>query len=214
MIFIICFVGDVCFPLSPCQVSNGEENRSATVQTLSRAVPELLDVLLPLIVGHCGNLSSSQLASVLSAIARTGYRPHNTVTAALQVWLGAAPSPIPHPSPPPLALSLSFRFTLDLLTVTVTHIPKRYILSIQSELIGDVGLQRVDASGPSDTAALMHALSRLAWGNAELWTRLGEATLAQLEEMVPGDAAKALRAASLAPGAKSSSGAIGPKSLL
>lgn len=89
--------------------------------------------------------------------------------------------------------------------------------ALRAELSGDTGLQRVDAAGPGETAALMLALARLRWGGGEaapeLWGRLGEAVLAQLGEMAPSEIARALRGASLAPDAASSE-TLGPSSLL
>ena len=62
------------------------DNHSAEVAN-PRLVPELLDVLLPLLQDHCGTLNSGQLASVLAAVSRAGYRPSAAATAALRAEL-------------------------------------------------------------------------------------------------------------------------------
>ena len=60
--------------------------------------------------------------------------------------------------------------------------------ALRAEVAGDTGAERVDSAGPAETAALMAALARLsgssagAWGDAEVWSRLGEAALAQVSE--------------------------------
>jgi len=97
----------------PFQTSpNSEESAAPIPRTSPRVVPEVLDALLPLVAGHCGSLTSGQLAAVLSAIAKTGYRPLASVAAALQVTgltTGSSPDPksLPSSSPP----FLSRRFT-------------------------------------------------------------------------------------------------------